>query len=275
MTKDDITKEQLIELTRQYSYYDIARRILRIRDTNLDKLLKKFNIKKQPKYKRRRYPEIQQSVKEYILGSLLGDMSIVKKGPQHRLSISHSAKQRDYIEHQKTILGELALNNIQETVSSAHKAKIFLNNQWETHTIKETNCLLLHSIVHPYFTELRNKLYPNNKKALHKWWLDQLTERSLAYWVMDDGSTNYADNSYVICISTYGFTYDENLMLQLFLKRKFNLNVNLQIVKNRGNGYALRFNTENSKKLRELVRPYIIDCMRYKIDRDVWAASGR
>jgi hypothetical protein len=269
MTKDDITREQLIELTRQYSYHNIARKILHIRDINLDKLLKKLNIEKQPKYLKRVYPEIPQSVKEYILGSLLGDMSVVKKGPQHRLSISHSAKQMEYIKYQKTILGELALNNIQETISPAHKIKIFMNNRWEIRTIKKTNCLLLHSKVHPYFTELRKRVYINNKKTLCQWWLDQLTERSLAYWVMDDGSADYS-HSYVITISTYGFTYNENLLLQQFLKQRFNLEAYLQPLKNRGYGYTVRFNVENSKKLRDLIRPYIPTCMRYKTDRDIW-----
>jgi hypothetical protein len=269
MTKDDITRGQLIELTRQHSYYNIARKILHIRDTNLNKLLKKLNIKKQPKYKKRQYQEIQQFVREYILGSLLGDMSIVKKGPQHRLSISHSVKQREYIEHQKAILGELALNDIQETVSKAHKIKI---NNREIRTIKETHCLLLQSKVHPYFTKLRTRLYPNNRKMLCRWWLNQLTERSLAYWIMDDGAANYADNSYTIIISSYSFTYGEHLLLQRFLKQKFNLNVNLQKV-DRGNGYVFRFNVENSKKLRDLIKPYVLDCMLYKIDKEIWVKT--
>lgn len=270
MTKDNITRKQLIELTRQYTYRDIARKILHIRDTNLDKLLKRLRIPKQHKYKKRPYPEISSHIKEYILGSLLGDMSIVKKTPQHRLSISHSIKQRNYIEHQKTILGELALNSIQETISAAHAANVFMNGKWERHLIKETKCLLLHSKVHPYFTELRQRLYPGGRKTISDWWLKQLTTKSLAYWVMDDGCADYADNSYVIMISTYGFTHDENLLLQRFLKQRFNLDVNLQAVKNRGYGYTLRFNTENSKKLRELIRPYIPNCMLYKIDKDAW-----
>jgi hypothetical protein len=260
-----ITKNELLRLIEQYSY-DTCRKILHVRENKLFNLLKKYNIKREPKWKRRTYPEIIQEQKEFIFGSLLGDMSVVKKYPQCRLSISHGHKQIEYLKHKKQILGELSLNNIQIANSKEHTTKMFFNNKFNLHTIKEFHGHILHSKVHPFFTELRHRLYPNNKKTISEWWLNQVTERSLAYWIMDDGSADYSDNSFVYVISTCCFTYEEHLLLQKFFNDKFNIILNIQKV-NRGHGYASRFRTKDSRQLRELIRPYIIPSMQYKINK--------
>lgn len=267
MSEISITKDELLGLIKKHSYEYIRRKILHTRDNRFDDLLKEYDIKKEPKWKRRIYPEVTQEQKEFIFGSLLGDMSVVKKGPQHRLSMSHCHDQLEYLEHKKQILGELSLNNIQSANSKSHIMKTFYNGEYNNNTIGEYNGHILHSKVHPFFTELRSKLYPNDKKIISQWWLDQITERSLAYWIMDDGSANYSDDSFVYMISTYCYTYEEHLLLQKFFSDKFNMTLNIQKVQNRGFGNTSRFRTEDSRRLRELIRPYIIPSMQYKINK--------
>lgn len=266
----EITKEYLQNLVQNHTLRHIARKVLHIRDEKLTRLLDEYRIEKIPKYKRRTYPVIKDNVKEFILGSLLGDGSVVKKGPQHRLSYSHGMKQKEYISHKKEVLGELSLSKIQKVKTKGHNINCYIKNEWQEHYISEYNGFVLHSKVHPHFTELRNKLYVKKKKVINEWWLNQLTNRSLAYWFMDDGCANYTDNSYVIMMSTYCYTYDEHLLLKDFLNNKFKIDIILQKVKNRGYGYTTRLNVENSKKLRDLMQPYIIPSMLYKIDKQAW-----
>jgi hypothetical protein len=275
-TELNITKEELLKLTKQYSY-DTVRKMLHIKDIRLNSLLMEFGIERTPKYMRRTYPEITQECKEFILGSLLGDMSVVKKGPQHRLSCSHCEEQLEYLEHKKELLGKLSLESIQRIKSKAHDIKMLIKNKEVFKTIDGFYNFILHSKVHPYFTELRNKLYCMQgdmaRKIVTEWWLNQLTPRSLAYWIMDDGSAEYSDNSYILRISTCGFTQNENIMLSDFMKSKFDIEVQLQSV-NRGYGWTLRLRTEASKKLRDLIIPFIPDCMRYKVDKEAWLNRG-
>lgn len=267
-----ITRSELLELIQQHTYYHIARKILHIGDNSFNKLLAFHGIEKEPMYKRKRYPEVSQFQKEFILGSLLGDVAVVKKGPQHRLSFTHNTVQLAYMEHKQKVLGDLGLSRIQHTTSKAHEISIFISGEYQKHVVKETNGLIYHSIVHPYFTELRSRLYPNNKKTISDWWLQQVTPISLAYWIMDDGFADFSDNSYVIRISTYCYSYDEHLLLQEFLNDCFGIELQLQKVA-RGSGWICRLRTDDSKRLRDIIAPYIIDSMRYKIDRSAWLAA--
>jgi hypothetical protein len=264
-----ITKEELIQLTEKYSY-DYIKKTLHIKDDNLNKLLEYHGIKRLPLHLRKPHPIVTSIQKEFILGSLLGDSSVTRKNLNYRMAINHGWKQEEYIKHKKEILGDLSQSNIIKTFSKGHNHKIWIKGQFVDKFIKDYHGFILSSKVHPYFTELREKLYPNDKKTISKWWLDQITERSLAYWVMDDGGANHSDNSYTMQISTYCYTYDEHLLLKDFLKSKFDIDINLQTVKNRGYGYTIRLNTENSKKLRDLIKPFIIPSMMYKVDRNAW-----
>jgi len=271
-----ITREKLIELTNDHSYYHVARKILHVSDNTLNKLLKEHNIEKRPRYLRRSYPSISQECKEFMLGSLMGDASIVKQGPQYRFTVTHCPKQKEYLIHKKELLGELAQSDIHTTKHKAHEIPVFIRGKFENRVIKDSISHIIHSKVHPYFAELREKMYNNKRKFVSKWHLDQLTSRSLAYWIMDDGSADFCDNSYVINISTYCFTYEEHELIKKFFFDKFNVEMQLQPIK-RGYGWTTRFRTIDSKKIRDIIKPFIPSCMKYKICRKEWLkwSSGK
>lgn len=55
-----------------------------------------------------------------------------------------------------------------------------------------------------------------------------MTPRGLAYWYMDDGTCSRKSGDYqAYKLSTQGFTYDDQLILQEALKRQFNLDFNI------------------------------------------------
>ena len=270
MNRYTITRDQLLELTKLHSYHKIAKQILHCKENVLDRLLAQHSLEKKPYHSRRHYSNILSTQKQMILGTLLGDASVVKKGPQHRLSLTHNISQLDYLEHQKEMLGELSQADIHITKHKAHKVSSITRGLLKEFMIKAVDSFQLHSLVHPYFTELREKLYQANVKTVCWWWLEQITPISLAYWVMDDGAAEYSDNSYVMRISTYCYTYDEHLLLQRFLQSRFGIEMQIQPTPNRGHGFSTRFRTEDSKRLRDLISPYIPICMRYKVDKEAW-----
>ena len=81
----------------------------------------------------------------------------------------------------------------------------------------------------------------------------------MAVWVMDDGS--YSQGK--IDISTYSFTLKEIEKLCSMIKKKFC--VTMLYYKDRDKGYRMYCNKKETQKLIDLICPYIIKIMRYKI----------
>jgi hypothetical protein len=134
---DKPTKEQFIKDYNKLSLRKMRSKY-RTHDSAIVKWLNEYHIRRKLYYQRRQYPIISDFQKQFILGSLLGDMSIVRKGPQYRLSITHNHSQFDYIKYKQNILADLSLTNIQNVISAEHESKICVRGQWVNHIIKRT-----------------------------------------------------------------------------------------------------------------------------------------
>ena len=67
-------------------------------------------------------------------------------------------------------------------------------------------------------------------------------------------------------ISSMNFTEQENYKLQDYLKRCFDLRSKVMGYKYKGVQYwMLTLNKENTQKLSDIIRPYVVDCMKYKL----------
>lgn len=178
--------------------------------------------------------------KELIIGSLLGDACIVKRRNKSYFRISHCEKQKDYLLYKKKIL-----NNIVKTISN--------------HIDKRGNSIM-YSFNTLSFTELNyfKDLFYDKVKIINPIIEEYLTPFSLAIWYMDDGSKVNKSCK----ISTESFSYIGNQILQNILKNKFNLDCKILTYKKY---YYLFFNVENTAKFHNLIKEYIIDCMKYKL----------
>ena len=76
---------------------------------------------------------------------------------------------------------------------------------------------------------------------------------------MDDGSFNKK----IIDISTYCFSLEDIKRLQIFLRDKFLINPNFY--RDRDKGYRMYFNQKDTSTLIQIISPYFINSMRYKI----------
>ena len=79
----------------------------------------------------------------------------------------------------------------------------------------------------------------------------------------------YSRKKYDVCfLHTEGFEKDEVELISKFLKKKFGLENS--IVKTKGNKkifyYHIRFTVSSSKKLIDMISPYVPKCMRYKLN---------
>lgn len=106
---------------------------------------------------------------------------------------------------------------------------------------------------------LYKTFYNNNKKkVIPSNIADLLTPLALAIWIMDDGTWKKSG----VRIATNSFTKKEVELLSSALYKKFNLCCSLHIYN--GN-YQLYIKQKSLPLLKELVLPYIIPNMHYKL----------
>ena len=86
-----------------------------------------------------------------------------------------------------------------------------------------------------------------------------LNPEALAVWIMDDGSFN----NKIIDISTYCFSLEDIKRLQKFLGSRFSINPNFY--RDRDKGCRIYFNRKETSTLIQIISPYFIDSMKYKI----------
>lgn len=198
---------------------------------------------------------LSDQTKEVILASLLGDGCITPHKKGHHLSIKHSIKQREYLEWKISLMPDLMPGKIHTFIS------------WTDEGVPVPMCSSS-SINHPFLTNLRTQWYLNNTKSILLNNINDLGLLGLAIWYMDDGRLQRECR---ICdLATHSFTKEENVILQGFIKDKFDLDSKVSkhySSKNNRTYYFLYFNVKNSLKLIDLVFPYVnqVSSMKYKI----------
>ena len=102
--------------------------------------------------------------------------------------------------------------------------------------------------------------YKNGKKRIHSNIGNYLTPLALAIWIMDDGGK--VSKGLKFC--TNSFTYEECNLLVKVLYDNFKIKSSVQSAGYK-NQYIIYVWKESMIILREIVYPYIIPEMRYKI----------
>lgn len=193
---------------------------------------------------------INKEEHEMILGTLMGDSSIRQRNKNSSLRFSHSLKQKDYWEFKKDLLKEFVVSEFSERKRIKNN-KIFSEVNFSTKT-------------HPIFNYYRRLFYRDNRKIVSEEILNGLTPRSLAFWICDDGS--YCKNHDYIILCTNSFTFNEHKIMRNFFITKFGLKPSIGF---RDNKYCyLRFNKQDTEKLKHIIKPFMPACMNYKIGNE-------
>ena len=114
---------------------------------------------------------------------------------------------------------------------------------------------------HSIFNYYRNLFYKEGKKVVIQDILNQLNPQSLAIWICDDGSYNNKQGYIILC--TNSFSFEEHELIKKFFEKRFDLSPTIGF--RDGRYYYLRFKQEDSKKLIEIIKPFIPESMIYKI----------
>lgn len=192
-----------------------------------------------------------------IIDITLGDgyLGYGKVSKHAHYSCGHSTNQRDYLLHKMSILLNLGYKT--------------------TEYVYEKSCSI-YTANHQDFSTAHKWIYNKSRKFIDNALLRNCDAETLAYWFMDDGGADktnklrYKNKLQVYespktksySLYTNCFSYDENVLITLWLKEKFNITANIYINK----GPYIRISDIPSKdSLRNTIEPYIISCMRYKI----------
>jgi hypothetical protein len=174
--------------------------------------------------------------------------------------IAHSMKQYDYLEHKRNVVHSVFGGNKPEIAKYDHTLPS-TGKTYQLARFQKTNTYL--RILHGF-------MYSNKgKKYISKQVLDMLTPEGIAYWYMDDGAVHRnknANGDTTSCnseIATYCSKEEVDNICEYFDK-KYDIKFKPAYDKAR-NKYFVRTNTAGSKKFVELVKPYIVPCMIYKI----------
>ncbi|MGM9530844.1 hypothetical protein [Intestinibacter sp.] len=111
-------------------------------------------------------------------------------------------------------------------------------------------------MVNEELKQLIKKLYVDGVKTITQEYLDKIhSPIALAYWFMDDGTQRGT-------IATNCFSLQEQELLVDWMANKWNILCSLQ--KNK-DSYVLHILEESRKKFEELIFPYMIPSMYYKL----------
>lgn len=211
------------------------------------KVINKYWQKKWVKIKKSLY--LTKKQKAVIIGSILGDgtLQIGKKSINANLKIEHGLGQKEYVLWKYNILKPWVFTKPKVSYRYKENQEKYMKSLW------------FRTIRHPLLAEFHKRFYRNNKKIIPKDIEKDIDSLVLAVWIMDDGSLNKNR----IDISTYSFTKPEINLLLHILNKKFGLCGNYY--KDRNKGYRIYFSVSETKKLIKLIKPHIIDSMKYKI----------
>ena len=180
--------------------------------------------------------------RETLVGLLLGDahLETQNRGRTYRLKIEQSDKHAAYVQHLYTLFEAWVLTPPQQ---------------------KSTGKWWFQTISHGAFRYYAQQFYRDGRKVVPAQIHRLLKPRSLAYWFMDDGSTKDR-RSRAVVLHTQGFAQAEVARLAQTLTEKFALETYLR---RQSEGHQVVIRGASLERFLELVEPYLIPEMRYKL----------
>ena len=215
--------------------------------------------KTQPNMRSKEIEELKNKIKLserqrlIIVGTLLGDghLETVDKGRTYRLKITHSIKQKEYIEWLYNELKNLVRTPPQR------KLKKGINKIYEEYWFNTYSLGLLRFYAQQFYV-YGEKVIP---KVIGKL-LDPL---AIAVWFMDDGS--YKSNRHkTYIVHTLSFKKNNLKLLQNVLEKKYEIKTRLhkQYYKS-SMKWRLYILSESADKFKNLLEPYILPSLKYKL----------
>lgn len=195
---------------------------------------------------------ISDRANQIILGSLLGDGSIIRKNTNCIFTVRHSLIQKNYILYKYNLLtGENLDIKYSERNTSYGCSNI------NGRVIKDNGYCEIKTKTNQVFNKYRDEWYIPNKEVPDS--IYELNALGLSIWYMDDGAVHFPTGAY---FSTNGFSHISQLKLQDMMLKNFGLHVNIH--KNKNNEVLYLIQKDYSKFI-SIVKEFICSEMNYKV----------
>lgn len=191
---------------------------------------------------------------------VLGDASLYRqsglKGSDATvLKITHSIKQRDYLEWKRDIIQPMFEYPLQ--IIEAH-------NQAQNGKRYPVAKVLTRS--NPQLKRLRKIMYDSEgTKRLTPQILNAIDDRAMAIWYCDDWClSKTVGRGATVIAATNCFTYEEHLLMQEWFADIYGVHFN--IYTHKSGTYHLRRGISDAYKLLDRIAPYVVPSLSYKVE---------
>ena len=188
--------------------------------------------------------------RDIVCGTVLGDGTLNARSAY--LAFGHSQRQAEYAAFKAELLAELEPRSTELRVAGVAGGT------------PQYDVVHVRTLAHRALGVLRADFY-GERKRVPSWIADELNPRMLAIWFMDDGYTRIRPPRQPLAeIATNGFSDADRAVLRRGLLR-----LGLPAKASRG---RLFFDVPTTRRLSELIAPYVPPSMRYKLHPEVEAA---
>ena len=186
--------------------------------------------------------------REILVGILLGDACLETQnaGRSYRLKIEQGIAHAEYVQHLYSVLRDWVL--------SPPRPK-----QGQTRGVTTLN-LAFQTVSHTELSSYGELFYRDRRKIVPETIGELLTARGLAYWYMDDGSIKSSESKGVL-FNTHAFG-SEDIDRLIEVLRRFGLAARMR---RQSDGIQIYISGTSYERFVELVDPYVIEAMRYKV----------
>lgn len=201
---------------------------------------------------------MRKDVRGQLVGMLLGDGYVNTTNGKRELVVAHGLDQRDYCEHKAGLVraftgGKFRVREYRNGPGGRYRCVKFVAS-------------------HPYFATLKSWMYYEGKFVIARRVLDMLTPEGIAIWYMDDGHAHANVNArgwVSSCSTSLNFMKSESEanVVKDYFAEEHQIEWRVRCLKNRPpeQAFYLECNTAESRKFADIVSPYIIPSMRYKL----------
>lgn len=194
---------------------------------------------------------ISYEQEQVILGSLLGDASLVlSNSDQYEFQVGHCLEQKDWLSYKSKILDTNIRSYIKGAGSYSAGKEFFITSYHNKYELKRIYELCFNS---------------KGIKTVSKKWAQKLDAQAIAVWFMDDGTSSFSNGAIIARFSTLSFSKKQLKILQSRLL-EFRIETTLQKHSD-GLGLIIAIRQKSINQFMDLIEPYIVDCMKYKIKR--------
>jgi hypothetical protein len=222
-----------------------------------------------------KFSEHEDEVRAALIGNILGDAYVDRRGKKTRLQFLGSIKHKTYLlflHNFYSTRGYCSKNVPQEFNQLHYSGNTYGSFRFGTYFFTSFNDI--HDIFYRQPTDeelsanLKNKRKLRYIKRIPNNINEYLTPRALAFWFMDDGSF-HKEKGY-IRIATNSFCMQDIELLKNALKDNFNLNWLIQKQKRQNDNiqFTLYLSRNQVELLIPIIKPFMVGSMYYKLGLD-------